>query len=167
MGGAAPGETPGHLYTGVDRQDPGWSPRLIAQPRGIGRMTVGRDSPGADLSRAPRSACDAEEPSQPVYSGDPHAMACRVAGGAAALSSHPTPGLPGELPHRGALCPASAPSTGAETTGAAPGPPPPAGSGWAAPAADHPPCDPTGAETVPQTDRRRHAVDRAPQRPAC
>ena len=33
-------------------QRQGWSPRLIAQHLGLGRMTVVRDSPGADLSRA-------------------------------------------------------------------------------------------------------------------
>jgi hypothetical protein len=43
----------------------GWSNRAIAQQLGIGRMPAVRDSPGADLPRAPRAQRHWEEYAHP------------------------------------------------------------------------------------------------------
>src|SRR5918992_837989 len=83
-----------------------------------------------------------------------------------AVSGPPAPRLFWELPHRGALCAAAAPSPGVTATRAAAGPDAPVGRGRAAKTPDHAPGDTVGTEAARTTHRHRYAVPRPPPSPA-
>ena len=90
----------------------GWSNRTMAQPLGHWAHDRRAVSAGLDIPRAQRAQRYREERPHPRIKQAAQAMERRVSGGLTALSEPSTPWVHGELPHGGALCPASAPGAG-------------------------------------------------------